>query len=117
MPQKKTVNLQQEVFDYFTPVSVWPSGYQEGMKEVEGTNIYGMDIETEGLNPYDKQVRIITFASSPSATIAMGSYAPKLLKLSDFYIFKDLLENPENILVGHNIKFDINWIRIKFNID
>jgi len=119
--QKKINNLNQEVFDFFQPINKWPETYSDNLSSVGGTlwhNIYGMDIETEGLNPYDNRFRIISVATSPKPYYSFGSYT--LNGFTDdfeFNLFKGLVENPDNILVGHNIKYDINWIRIKFGID
>lgn len=81
--------------------------------------VLGFDIETEGLDPFDSKRRILSIAF---AWKEQGEYraACKLwreLDLQDESILRAILENKNNLLVGHNIKFDLNWMRQKFGFN
>src|SRR5215475_11148613 len=116
--KKQINNLNQEVFDFFQPINKWPEGYKPHIlfHTKDYGMVYGMDGETEGLEPYTKN-RIISLAISPEANKAFSTYCLHMLNWADFYTLKEILSNPNIILSGHNIKYDINWIRIKFGID
>lgn len=74
----------------------------------------GMDTETEGLNPYDKRMRIISFAVSPEPNKAFAHYALNSRDTEAISYFKGIVEDPRIILIGHNIKYDINWLAVKY---
>lgn len=120
MSRHKT-NLSQEAFDFFPQTEVWPEGYKESLYHlsIPYNRLYGLDIETEGLTPYDRRVRVISFAVSPKEKEAYASYT--LFNTIegiwyDIERLKLILENPNIILSGHNIKYDANWIAVKFGI-
>src|SRR4030095_15041021 len=114
---KKKIHLNQETFDYFQPLNKWPERYHGYIQEFLVSREFGMDIETEGLNPYDDKFRIISIAVSPNEKRAYSAYVLNNYDPVSVTNFKKLLENPAVILIGHNIKYDINWIRVKFGID
>lgn len=116
----------------------WPEGYVKGLKglvqyirdkssivsphtgrTIDYTIQYvGLDIETEGLSPYEKGSPIISCAVSPEPGISFPfviNHQGQCLSQEDFYILKVLLDKPEVRLIGHNIKFDLNWLAIKYN--
>lgn len=115
---KKKVNLDQPTLDMFEPQDEWPKEYRKGFQLLKGTNykIWGFDLETDGLNPYSKKYNIRTFALSPQAKLAFGQDMHTFNAFNEVAL-RNFLDDSEIILVGHNIKFDINWIRIKLNID
>lgn len=127
--KKKFNKLKQGVLDIFQPLEEWPESYCNYIIEhtkLQG-NVFGMDIETEGLNPYDKQARIISVGISPKEKVAYSIYLIKpehsVTKYGNemqfgysFHNFIKLLNDPNAILVGHNIKYDANWIAVKLGI-
>src|SRR5215813_6618767 len=116
--KKQINNLNQEVFDFFQPINKWPEGYRDKLMWPDGHGYtWGMDLETEGLDPYDTNRRVISFAVSPTSYVAWSSYTLNMIDEKDIKKFRLILQNPSQIIVGHNIKYDINWIRIKFGID
>ena len=63
-------------------------------------NLIALDIETTGLNPRTDRIHGIGFASDDAAGY---------LEVNDEKI-KDYLANPENHIVGHNIRFDLKFL-------
>lgn len=118
--KKKQVNLDQPTLDMFEPQDEWPKHYYDFINwlafEYKTNHIYGFDCETDGLNPYDKRYKIKTCALSPQCKVAFGLDVYKQ-QYTEIPKLKELLNRSDVLLVGHNIKFDINWIRIKLNID
>lgn len=133
--RKISKNLEQDVFNFFPNTEVWPEGYHNYIIEhfkLHSTDLYkqiiGMDIETEGLNPYDTKVRVISVAISPNEKIAYSLYT---LNEADSHTkygntisfnysldnFRNILTDPDVILVGHNIKYDVNWLAVKYGIN
>jgi len=123
---KKQSNLSQSsLFGAFSnlPSSVvFPELYFKGVEDLYNQDYreYGLDIETEGLNYLIPYRNIISFALSRNKNTVEYSWQ---LNQLDNLAERDkqrliyILQNPLNIIVGHNIKFDINWIRYKWNID
>lgn len=122
--RKKPIHLNQEVFNYFQPLTKWPEGYKEGLKDMPNKShmgwwhkVYGFDIETEGLNPYDERFRIISAAIAPESRCAYGTWLLESGERADIEKLRSILEDKSNIIVGHNIKYDINWLSIKYKIE
>lgn len=90
-------------------------------KNIPESNIYGIDIETTGLNPYVDKLLTIAIAD-PISKICIGINVshPKgdytESELIEHIKLLDILNNPNIILVGHNIKFDIKFIEQYFKI-
>jgi len=65
------------------------------------------DLETTGLNPFLQEARILTVGWSSSMGIGAAT--------TDIAGFVRILEeHPNTTLVGHNVKFDLLWLREKF---
>lgn len=115
--KKKSKSLDQiSLFKTESNVIV-PEGYHNGLTE-EFSSVVGLDLETEGLVPYDSDRNIIcaAFSNSPKTCDSVWFGAKK--EISDYLRWKieQLLSDPERILVGHNLKYDLNWIRVKLGI-
>lgn len=98
----------------------WPAGYVQGMDNLPESKYFGFDIETKGLTPYRKDVYIVSFAVSAkegTANCCIVNHQGTLANGDDLFKLFKVLGDPNNIVIGHNIKFDINWIRVKFGID
>ena len=98
----------------------WPVGYVEGMDNLPESRYFGFDIETKGLTPYRKDVYIVSFAVSAkenTANCCIVSHQGTLAKGEDLFKLFKILSDPTAIVIGHNIKFDVNWVRVKFGID
>lgn len=118
--RKNKKDLSQETFDFFPAVGEWPIGYYKDLNNLGQfwhKTVKGMDIETKGLNPYDAKVMILSVGVSPEHGISFSSYCRNGWNEMDLERFKMELENPNNILCGQNIKYDINWIAIKTGIN
>src|SRR5689334_12543151 len=121
--RKKNTSHNQQVLDIFQPLEEWPESYHNYILSHYRTygNVFGMDIETEGLNPYNHTSKIISVGQSPKENIAYSLYLIKpehsITKYGvevpfgySFQSFIDLLQDKNAILCGHNIKYDANWI-------
>ena len=118
--KRKSNNLTQETFDFFPAVGEWPIGYYKDLNSLGSywhKTVKGMDIETKGLNPYDAKVMILSVGVSPDHGVSLSSYCRNGWNEMDLERFKIELENPNNILCGQNIKYDVNWIAIKTGIN
>ncbi len=127
--KKKSNSLRQQALDIFQPLEEWPEGYHNYIADhtmLQG-NVFGMDTETEGLSPYIKSSKIISVGISPKEKVAYSLYLlnpehsitkfGNEIKFGDsFQRFINLLSDPMAILVGHNIKYDANWIAVKLGI-
>lgn len=127
---KKETKLQ-ETFDFFPSLSKWPEHYHDFVPAMHDyinfdSNIFGMDIETEGLNPYDATRNIKSIAVSAAKGIAHSLYMNDRIswdtkRQREYHDSMDnlvkIFSDSKIILVGHNIKYDINWIRIKLGIE
>jgi DNA polymerase I len=99
------------------PTFKWPAKYFDLISNsLNSEPIVSADIETEGLNPFDKNRRIISIALSPEAETAYTSYVLNGWTPRHLSIIKELLKRRDVVLVGHNIKFDLNWLRLKLRI-
>ena len=117
--KKSNPLINQEAFgsDFFPALSEWPEGYKEGLLGLPlGKGIFGFDIETKGLNPYDTRVMILSVGLSDKDKEAYGSYCRNGWKAIDLEILRLVLESPHYLLIGQNIKYDINWIAVKTGI-
>jgi len=102
------------------PTTLWPNGYEEGTHNLIDSKVFGFDLETKGLSPYDPNVYIISFALSPEekkANCCIMQHGNTLAQPYDLMSLVRILTNKDVILVGHNVKYDINWIRVKMGID
>jgi len=127
--KRKLNKLRQQALDIFQPLEEWPEGYHNYIADhtmLQG-KLFGMDTETEGLSPYVKSSKIISVGISPKEKVAYSLYLlnpehsitkfGNEIKFGDsFQRFINLLSDPFAILVGHNIKYDANWIAVKLGI-
>lgn len=116
--RKKSNSLNQEILPLdFPALDEWPIDYYKHIIPFHN-GIFGVDIETEGLIPYTKSVRILSVGVSPKRGQAFTSYTKVFANWDDASIknFVKVLENPKNIVIGHNIKYDINWLRVKWGV-
>lgn len=78
-----------------------------------------VDLETEGLNPFDPSKRILTVSASARPGISDVIDLRTLTK-SEYDVvvaqIKRLVTDPRYYLVGANLKFDMLWIRVKMGI-
>ena len=117
--KKKIINHNQIVLPLdFPTLYEWPKGYKKTVNglPISKYRVFGFDIESEGLNPYDRKYKIISYAISTKEGRAYGEWILESEKRRDITLLRKLLENPANIIVGHNIKFDVNWIAVKEQI-
>lgn len=98
------------------PKYQWPDWIGHCSK-VLGADVLGFDIESKGLDPFNKDVYVISFAISESASKANAIVLQhNELRAEDIslYHLKQLVENFKIILIGHNIKFDLKWLAVKY---
>jgi DNA polymerase-1 len=123
---KKASDKIQETFDFFPSLNKWPDGYHDLIpKESLNYPIFGMDIETEGLDTFNADRRIKSIAISPLNGKAYSCFMMDRFsfdmnrqqnQVESITNFVSLCNMPDVIFVGHNIKYDINWISIKLGI-
>ena len=93
--------------------------YVEARIASDGRCELSLDLETEGLDPFDPSKRILTVSASAEAGISdvvdLRDLMPDGLErlLNDLRFF---LTDPRVYLVGANFKFDMLWLRIKFGL-
>lgn len=116
--RKTTVYLEQNDLPLgYQNLDVWPDGYYN-MLEMDEDDIksgrircIGLDIETNGLDPYHKNAEIISIALS-------GINSSFVLHKDDFKlglkVVRKIVESSDMIVVGHNIKFDLNFLTVYF---
>lgn len=63
----------------------------------------GLDVETTGFDPYTKNLLCVQIGDKANQFVIDSSYIP----IEDY---KDVLENPTTIFIGHNIKFDLRFM-------
>lgn len=117
--KRKQNNLSQETFDYFPALKEWPTGYRKDLDYISEfrNRIKGFDTETKGLSPFRSDVMILSVGLCDEPKFAGSTYCRNGWNEKDFLKLKEVLENPNNILVGHNIKYDVNWIAVKTGIE
>lgn len=120
MGRKKELNLDQQALPIFDMPSPWPEKYSEGLENLHGERTLGFDIETSSLSPYRENVYILSCAFSKGNGETQGAiinHQGKTIKESDRAELERVLTDPNIVLAGHNIKFDVNWIKVKLGID
>lgn len=78
----------------------------------------GFDIESKGLDPFNKDVFVISFAVSQGEQVF--AYVVNHNGNSDSMAIaglKGLVEDVKLSLIGHNIKFDLKWLAVKYGWD
>lgn len=118
MKKRISNSYNQEVLPLgLVPTFKWPAKYFDLISNsLNSEPIVSADIETEGLNPFDKNRRIISIALSAEPESAYTSYVLDGWTPRHLSIIKELLKRKDVVLVGHNIKFDLNWLRLKLKI-
>lgn len=77
----------------------------------------GFDLETKGLNPYHPLSFIISYAFSPAEQMAYASVVQHNQNQWSDKQRNDLarlLSRSNRVLVGHNIKYDLSWLMVKY---
>lgn len=105
------------------PKYEWPKGFiynprnSNHLKVFRDYKVFGFDLETKGLNPYHPFSFIISYAASH----AVGYSAAQVVQHNTIKwgetgeaILKSLIGNKDHILVGHNIKYDLSWLMVKY---
>lgn len=83
-----------------------------GLLSTDGPCLTPFDIETTGLDPYLDDILLIQFQRSTG-----DIYILNCRKLSIYHkleILKKLWKNGEGSLLGHNLKFDLSFLMVKF---
>lgn len=99
---------------------VWDRGFYRGIPTLDiiENRVFGFDIETKGLDPFNKDVYVISAAISTQPGIG---YACPInhngITANSFELdrLRELVEDFKVILIGHNLKFDLKWLSIKYN--
>lgn len=100
----------------------WPEGYvkvteQFDWSKVPDVKVWGLDIETTGLNPYDPHTYILTISLSYATGKGFGfQVGRKKTEVTSVALkwLRDLLGRDDIMVVGHNIKYDLRWLIRKF---
>jgi DNA polymerase-1 len=99
----------------------WPKNYfgigALLFREVIG-KVVNLDIETigpedNGLNPYDPKTEILSIALSVNGK-QYGFRLDGEYSLTGLKLVQRIIESPEVMVCGHNIKFDLNFLCYKF---
>lgn len=80
-------------------------------------NIFALDIETTGLNPFEENAKILTLAVSDSEGKALGfniSHPDHPFGVDGSNVLAPL-QDENSLMIGHNIKFDALWMREYLN--
>ncbi len=72
-----------------------------------------LDLETDGLDPFLKDKKILSIQISDIK--GCGYYLDWNKEVGRE--LKEFLQNPNRAVNGHNIKFDLKWLRVKANIE
>lgn len=118
MARRRTNNLNQQALPLeLVPTLSWPERYYDLISNcLNYEPLVSLDVETEGLNPFDKNRKIISIALSPEVEEAYTDYVLHGWKPRHLKIVKRLLQRRDVVLIGHNIKFDLNWLRTKLKV-
>lgn len=111
--------MQQILPMEYPKLEKWPKNYFTmnvlRFREVIG-KVVNLDIETigpedNGLNPYDPRTEILSIALSVNGK----QYGLRLdQNLTGLKLVQRIIESPEVMVCGHNIKFDLNFLCYKF---
>lgn len=122
--------MQQILPMEYPKLEKWPKNYF-GMgalrfREVVG-KVVNLDIETigpddNGLNPYDPRTEILSIALSVNGkqyAFRLDEKCTSSEELHELYfkhlrLVQKIIESPEVMVCGHNIKFDLNFLCYKF---
>lgn len=105
-----------------TPKYEWMEGITKGFVFAENEfvkGVFGFDTETKGLDPYSNNAYMISFALSPKnlnthVEIINFNQTFDERRAVGLDILCDLVQNPKVTLIGHNIKFDLKWLVVKY---
>ncbi|NET07804.1 MAG: hypothetical protein F6K09_08775 [Merismopedia sp. SIO2A8] len=101
----------------------WPHALNDWSQSKQ----FGFDIETyaedDALDPWNGKLRLIQICL-PDGRVLVADFggwgedkSKRLAQYAEFLsILKERLEHPKVIVIGHNIKFDALWMRVKFGI-
>lgn len=100
-----------------TPTMEWPKNYSKGLSDdLKWDSLIALDAETEGLVPYHHNRKLVSLAMSPYKGTAYATHILDGMKPEELALLKELLAREDIIIIGHNIKFDLNWIKVKLGI-
>src|SRR5659263_327465 len=74
-------------------------------------NTIYFDSETTGLDPFNNRITLVQILKEKKIII------DKLKDPASIQKLKDLLESSSNLVVGHNLKFDLKFIKHHFDIE
>ena len=77
--------------------------------EKKYANVIGLDLETSGLNPALDKILLITLYNAQKDTYISikGDYIE-----SNRTLLTEILQDPYNLIIGHNLKFDYSFLNI-----
>jgi DNA polymerase-1 len=100
------------------PKYQWPSGFGMTVHNMDfDYTFYGFDLETKGLNPYHPLSFIISYAVSNNSTEAHAvviQHNNIRWDNEEKQYLARLLADRNKVLVGHNIKYDLSWLMVKY---
>jgi DNA polymerase-1 len=112
--QSKDITIDYQIIDTEAALNAW-------LDRLKQAKAFAFDTETTDLNAISAEIVGISFAINPheAAYVPLAhnySNAPSQLN-RDWVLnqFKPLLQNPEKIVIGQNLKYDIN-VLAKYNI-
>lgn len=92
-----------------TGTQVYPWHEKYFLNEWKGD--VSIDIETNTLNPHEKDAEILSIAATPKK--GKGYWMDIREKYSDFVSLNSILQNKEALIIGHNLKFDLKFLIVK----
>jgi DNA polymerase I len=112
--QSKDITIDYQIIDTEAALNAW-------LERLKQAKAFAFDTETTDLNAISAEIVGISFAINPheAAYVPLAhnyTNAPSQLN-RDWVLnqFKPLLQNPEKIIIGQNLKYDIN-VLAKYNI-
>lgn len=115
MKKKLEDNSQLKLGLNYPQLDIWPDWCGYILAELELSDVVaqaiGFDIETKGLEYYDKNNYVLCISISGCNTAFGMDRAEFKLGLE---FFRQMLEREDIMLIGHNIKFDLNFLTYKY---
>lgn len=118
----------------FTILAPTSPSYLLALEDMRSSQLLAIDCETygndmsnkEGLHPWKGQIRLIQVATEDHTYIVdLGSRYPLLHNREEifsahslfFRCLKEVLSNPKQKKVGHNIHFDLRFLRFQYGLE
>jgi len=105
--QEKMIKLISNQNKIFNGNIFEKSSVEECLEYFNNHKLIGVDTETEGFDPFTKQILSLQFGDETTQFV--------IDKTVDLTIFKDLLEDSNKTFIFHNAKFDLKFL-YKLNI-